>query len=466
MHKHFICSLFIFFYFIQTGLSQTVNNKLFSFGGYGRVGVGFAPAIKGSLGRSLNLNGMGSIGGRMEEQDYLEMIAALHFTPAIDEKKTNINIQTRLALYTTQGQFLGNVTSKSFGGITFSLPEIYAEVTNIMGSNWSAWIGARLWRSNDIHIADYFYFDDHSSTGFGVTWKKTSFTVLFPGSVDTTSSLPPYFYLNIVNGTPTLGLRQRTLLIGEQQFKLNDKNMLKILAEYHQLADATLDDQTTPFNYPADNGWVLGAKHIIDLNTTLPGSFNQFSVRYGQGIANGGDGGGTKTWLTYGAPNLVTNKFSEANSITFVEHFLLNMSNKFSINGYGIYTKSRGASDSLNTSPDYLGRQVFNRKTDFAVGVRTFVYLTDWFHLMNEVAFASRKDGNQDAAQMVKFGIIPTLVPTAKRDPWARPHFRLVYTIAKYNEFAKNNLYSPYLQQIGNKSWGHYIGVKAEWWLY
>ncbi|MNZ95615.1 hypothetical protein D3C78_1147750 [compost metagenome] len=152
--------------------------------------------------------------------------------------------------------------------------------------------------------------------------------------------------------------------------------------------------------------------------------------------------------------------------MTFVEHFLLNLSNKFSINGYGIYTKSQGASDSLNTSPDYLGRQVFNRKTDFAVGVRTFVYLTDWFHLMNELAFTSRKDGKQDAAQMVKFGIIPTLVPTAKRDPWARPHFRLVYTVAKYNDFAKNNLYSPYLQQIGNKSWGHYIGVKAEWWLY
>ncbi|POY36252.1 maltoporin [Solitalea longa] len=452
--------------FIQSSSAQTVTNKMFSFGSYGRVGVGFSPAIKGSLGRSLNLNGMGSMGGRMEEQDYLEMVTALHFTPKIDDKKTIINIQTRLAVFTSQGQFLGNVTSNSFGGITFAMPEIYAEANNILGSDWSAWVGARLLRYNDIHIADYFYFDDHSSQGFGIKYKNTAFSMLFPGSVDTTSSLPPYFYLNIVNGTPTLGLRQRTVMVGEHDFKLNDKNTLKALGEYHFLADATIDDQNTPLNYPSDNGWVFGLKHIYDMNSTLPGSFNQFSVRYGEGIANGGDGGASKTWLTYGAPNLSTQKFNDAYSWTFVEHFLFNLSKKFSINGYGIYTNSKGAAESSNKAPDYLGREVFNRKTDIAVGVRTFVYLTDWLHLMNELSFASRKDGTQDPAQMVKFGIIPTLVPSAKRDPWARPHFRLVYTVAHYNDFARDNLYSPYLQQVGNKSWGQYIGVKAEWWLY
>ncbi|UKJ05864.1 carbohydrate porin [Solitalea lacus] len=457
---------YLFSLLANTSFSQTVTNKYFSVGSYGRIGVGFSPAIAGNVGRSLNLNGMGSIGGRMEEQDYLEMIGALHFAPKINDQKTQINIQTRLALYTTQGQFMGNVTSQSFGGITFSLPEMYAEATNIMGSKWSVWIGARLLRYNDIHIADHFYFDDHSSQGFGIQYKNTSLSLLFPGAVDTTSSLPPYFYLNIVNGTPTLGLRQRTVIIGEHEFKLNEKNTLKLLGEYHHLADATLEDKITPLNYPSDYGWVIGLKHIATLNTPIPGSFNQFAIRYGNRIANGGDGGGSKTWLTYGAPNLGTNNFHEAYSWALIEHIMFNPGNKFSINGYGLYTKSRGAADSLNKAPDYLGRSLFNRKTDFAVGVRTFVYLKDWFHLMNEISFASRKDGTQDAAQMIKFGIIPTFVPTAKRDPWARPHLRLVYTVAHYNDFAKNNLYSPYLQQIGNKSWGHYIGIKTEWWLY
>ena len=68
----------------ESVLSQTVSNKLFSFGSYGRVGAGVALGNIGNIGRSLNLNGMGSVGGRMEEADYVELIGALHFKPEIE----------------------------------------------------------------------------------------------------------------------------------------------------------------------------------------------------------------------------------------------------------------------------------------------------------------------------------------------------------------------------------------------
>ncbi|HEX3078989.1 MAG TPA: hypothetical protein VHQ04_00940, partial [Puia sp.] len=63
---------------LLTNLSfaQTTTNKFFSFGSYGRVGVGISPNITGNVGRPFNLNGMGSIGGRMEEADYVELITA------------------------------------------------------------------------------------------------------------------------------------------------------------------------------------------------------------------------------------------------------------------------------------------------------------------------------------------------------------------------------------------------------
>jgi maltoporin len=67
---------------------------------------------------------------------------------------------------------------------------------------------------------------------------------------------------------------------------------------------------------------------------------------------------------------------------------------------------------------------------------------------------------------MVKFSIAPTIVPNGKRDVWSRPHFRLVYSVAHYNQFAADNLYSPYLAQTGSKRWGQYIGVKTEWWIW
>lgn len=58
-------------------------------------------------------------------------------------------------------------------------------------------------------------------------------------------------------------------------------------------------------------------------------------------------------YMTYGAPNLETNSFRKANSFAFTEGILVNLSEKYSLNGYAIYTKSRGASDSKDKAPDY-----------------------------------------------------------------------------------------------------------------
>ncbi|MEO6168346.1 MAG: carbohydrate porin, partial [Chitinophagales bacterium] len=409
----------------------TISNKLFSFGSYGRVGAGFSPEIEGNIGKSFNLNGMGSIGGRMEEADYVELIGALHFNPVSKSNdSTAINVQARVAMYSGKGQLIGNVSSTAYGGVAFALPELYAEANHIQGSDWSIWIGAKFFRGDDIHIADHFYFDDHSSQGFGVIFKNTTFSILFPGTVDTSSSVPPNFYVNIIDGTERLGLRSRSMLIVEQLLPFDStKQKIKLLAEYHRLADASAQDTISTLNYPSAGGWVLGVKHVINLRTKVSGSFNQASVRYGYGIANGDDGGNSRTWLTYGAPDLSTNKFSDAYCLSITEHLLLNINPKYSFNGYAIYTKSRGAADSSNKAPDYFGREIFNRKSEYAAGVRNFWYIKKWFHLMTEVHYASRTDGDQAAATMLKFSIVPTIVPTAKADPWARPHLRLIYSI-------------------------------------
>src|SRR6186713_1521896 len=246
--KIFFISIIISGSFFHLKAQQAVtNNKHFSIGSYGRVGIARGDDIQ--YPRSLNLNGMGSIGGRMEEADYFELATALHFAPVgKTADTTSITIQSRMALYTTQGQIIGNVTSKSYGGITAALPELFAEARNIMGTPWSVWVGARFFRGDDIHIADHFYFDDHSSQGFGIQHKNTQFSIMFPAAVDTASSLPPYFYLNIVNGAPVLGLRNRSVYIIEHSIPLpvrqagTKQGYLKLMAEYHRLASATEED--------------------------------------------------------------------------------------------------------------------------------------------------------------------------------------------------------------------------------
>jgi maltoporin len=317
-----------------------------------------------------------------------------------------------------------------------------------------------------VHIADYFYFDDHSTQGFGVSYKKTTFAVLFPGAVDTSSSVPPYFYLNIVDGTPRPGIRGRSIFVGEQLIPFDHgKQSIKLLGELHHLANANLEDTATQYNYPSEIGWVAGVEHTININTPVIGSYNQSAIRYGYGIANGNDGGNSKTWLTYGGPDLNTRKYGGAYSITAVDHVLINVSPKITINGYGIFTKSHGGSDSLNKAPDFFGRELFNRKTEYAFGVRNFWYIKKWFALITELHYANRKDGDQPSATMAKMSIVPTIIPTGKADAWARPQLRLIYSLALYNNFASQNLYSPYLAEIGPEKWGQYFGVRAEWWI-
>jgi len=53
-----------------------------------------------------------------------------------------------------------------------------------------------------------------------------------------------------------------------------------------------------------------------------------------------------------------------------------------------------------------------------------------------------------------------------KKDYWERPRLRFVATIARYNDYAMEAHYSPYLEFTGNKRWGTYFGVRAEWWIW
>ena len=121
-----------------------------------------------------------------------------------------------------------------------------------------------------MHIADHFYFNDHSGQGFGIELKNTRFSTIFVSSTDTSSTLPPYFYLNIGTGTPTLALRQRLVFNFEQDFQLSDNQLLTFLRRVstngryrfprlNQLHTYN-DTSNIILNYPSDYGYVLGLR--------------------------------------------------------------------------------------------------------------------------------------------------------------------------------------------------------------
>ncbi|MDO5616304.1 MAG: carbohydrate porin [Cruoricaptor ignavus] len=464
MTKQFIALfLLMSFSMLYSQAQIRVTNKNIALGTTGRIGAGFSPNGDGNTGQALNLNNQGSLGGRLAQGDYVEFLPSVRFTPVVGKDSTEIEMQARLNFY-SGGTFLGNVNTQSNRGMVIGLPEAFIEARNIMGSDWSVWAGSRWHRFDDVHIADLFYFDDHSATGWGAKYKNTEFSMYFPAVIDTAATnITPYSYTNIISGIENLVYRQREVFVLEQEFDLKKKHRLKFLAEFHNLSKS---GENSVENYPSDKGWVFGAKLNSNLKTTLPGSFNQISVRYGTGIANGGEGGNTQTWRTFGAPDAETNTYKGAYSFTLVEHLLWNMSDKWSFNPYLIYTKSKGGNSSNDKALDYYGREIFNKKEELNIGIRNTYYFNNWFHILSEIHFASRKDGTQDAATMWKFALAPTIVPTAERSVWARPHIRLIAEVARYNDQAMNTLYSAFLQQSGAKRIGTYLGVRAEWWIF
>ncbi|WP_340113842.1 carbohydrate porin [Maribellus mangrovi] len=452
---------------------QPKNNDGFSIASYGRVGVDWSFENGGSIGRRLNLNNMGSIGGRMEEQDYLEIAPIFLFKPFKNDDPTQIKVQTRLSVYSKSLSLFGNSTTSSLGGLTLALPEIYAEASNINGKDLSIWIGSRFNRKGEVQIADHFYFDDHSGQGFGIGYRNTRFNAVFVSSTDTTSDVPPYFYLNIGNGVANLALRQRVVIILEQDFNISESSILTGMFEYHRMGDVQNNGVPTPYddepgiilNYPSDYGLVFGLKLNASISKDDPYAFNHFSIRYGTRLANGGDGGHSKTWMTYGAPDLEKLNFAGAYSLSVVDEIKFDINENNNLNAYMIYTQSKGAANSNGKALTYLGREIYNRKKDFTVGFRETCFIHPKFHMLSEFHYSMRKDGEDDTYSMQKISLAPTFVPTGVKSTGARPHFRFVYSLAHYNDAAKENLYSPYLQFVGKKNWGYYFGVKMEWWI-
>lgn len=455
---------------------QPENEDGFSIASYGRVGVDWNFENGGAIGRRLNLNNMGSIGGRMEEQDYAEFTPSFIFKPFKDDDPTIIKVRSTFNVYSRSLSTFGNSTTSGDGGLTIGIPEMYAEASNINGKDLSIWVGARYNRVEELILADHFYFDDHSGQGFGINFNNTRFSAMFVSSTDTTANKPPYFYLNSVGGESSIALRQRGVFIIEQDFDLSSKNKLTALGEFHRMGGADNNDLVaTPLiedddtdiitNYPNDYGFVIGAKLVSQFGEAHPGGFNKFTIRYGTRIANGGDGGHSKTWGTVGAPNLDELSYKGAYSLAIVDEVKFDLSEDNNFHAYLIYTHSKGAAETNGLSKTYWGREVYNRKMDFTMGFRDTHYFTDKFHLLSELHYSQRKDGDEATYAFQKISIVPTFAPTGQRDTGARPHFRFVFSLSHYNKAAKDALYSPYLQFVGPKSWGHYFGVKMEWWI-
>lgn len=425
---------------------------------YGRMGIAWTPSGQLIAGKYMNLGDRRAIGGRLEEGDYLEPGLRIHLLKGEKEGDTKVDLVTDVEVWSDDGAILSDLANGAVNLLHIVPEQAYIQAQNLFVKDLTLWAGARLYRKNDIHIADYFYFDNLSSQGVGAFYKGLDAAVL----VNTNTS--PFFQVDLNAGmnpsaTPDIVRRQRTMFVLQYTQPFSGKNYIKGLGEFHVVPKSGDANRDAPANVnPRDYGWVLGAKLHLDLGHD---QFNDFSIRYGRGIANGA-ASGRSTYDTFGDPAR-DGTYTGAFGVEVVDHFMWNLGTMASLNGYATFHYDKGASDIAQaerpgTKPD--------ARSDFAVGIRPVAYLHKNFHLMAEATYQVRKDEGRDIGTALKLSLVPTIVPIGEPGFWSRPHIRAIYTFGLYNQGAVEQRMSPYLQTVGATSTAHYFGTRAEWWFY
>ena len=448
---------------VPTSAQAALEAGPLEIGMYGRMGVAWNPQNGQFVhGRSLNLLG-NTLGGRLEEGDYLEPTIKLHIArpTAEDNTKPYMHFVITPSMFSSGGSFLGAFANNFSTQLRIELFQAYLEAGNVLIPDLKIWAGQRFYRGSDVHIADYYYFNQLNSQGFGVKYKG------FDGAVLLQTSGGGLYGVDADGDPDTEGddiQRQRTVFVGQYVLPVAEKHAVHFLGEFHLLPAARPAIGSTAAA-PGDVGYVLGIKGRMDLGG---GSFNELAVRYGGGIANGSFNT-SPTWGTFGGAD-EDGKYGGALGLEVVDHFLYNVNPLFAVNAYGIVQFSKGASG-----------QSTDKAFNFALGARTFLYLHEQFHLINELTYHGVGFGLPEGVPTpplptaVKFTVMPTIVPSGERSVWARPHLRLIYTLAHYSQGARDLLTapspaaqaaaSPYLKQFGAREWGHYLGARAEWWF-
>ncbi|WKN19892.1 maltoporin [Azotobacter vinelandii] len=307
--------------------------------------------------------------------------------------------------------------SNEHGGGHSRIQQMFVEWKNapvLNGGNF--WIGRRYYKRNDIHMTDYYYWNQ-SATGFGfdeVPIGDLRYSYVFSRKDDYWQN--PYVTRHDfnVNG-----------------FKTNPGGEVQVGFSYLQ----------EPSGSDKHSGWSVAVQHKQE--GFLGGKYNTFALQYGEGA-------GTRLGYTGDSDLDKENK-----SWRMVEYFDWQTTERFGGQFQLVYQKDvRPDGDNMRW---------------LSVGVRPVYAFTETFKVSAEIGHDQIKatDGTR---KLTKFTIAPTWSPGGPGF-WARPELRVYYTYATWNEAAQRaatemNPESALSETgaFGTDRHGGNFGVQVEYW--
>ncbi len=345
------------------------------FAGYLRSGVG--NSLNGGKQSCFQLPGAESkyrLGNECEQYAELELRQDVY---SFDDGSV-LSVDGMASLY---NQYNRELTFQGDNGAA-RLPQLYAQWSNLPALNGgSVWAGRRYYKRNDIHISDFYYWNQ-SATGAGIE------DVLIGGL--------KYSY----------ALSRKDNLYQENYVNRHDFNVAGFNTNPGGQLEFGLSYLDKPERTDAHSGWAITAQHV---QSDFLGGKNKLALQYGEGSGTG---------LGY------TGDFKLDNSskrYRIVEFFDWQVTPRFGGQIEAVYQK--------DFRPDG-GNQEW-----LSLGVRPTYAISEQFKLVTELGHDQVKaaDGTR---KLSKFTFAPTWSPKGPGF-WTRPEVRLYYTYASWNAAAQ-----------------------------
>jgi len=379
------------------------------FSGYLRSGVG--NSLNGGKQSCFKLPGAESkyrLGNECEQYAELELRQDLY---TLDDGSV-LSVDGMASFY---NQYNRQLTFQGDNG-SVRMPQLYAQWSNVPSLNGgSLWAGRRYYKRNDIHISDFYYWNQ-SATGGGIE------DVLIGGL--------KYSY----------ALSRKDSLYQEDYVTRHDFNV----AGFNINPDGALEFGLTYLDKPqrtdAHSGWAITAQHV---QSAFLGGQNKFAVQYGEGSGTG---------LGYTGNTKLDNS---SKRYRIVEFFDWQVTPRFGGQVEAVYQKD---------FRPHGGNQEW-----MSLGVRPAYAISEQLKLVTELGHdqVRAKDGTRTLS---KFTFAPTWSPKGPGF-WERPEIRLYYTYASWNKAAQraaNQLDAGSALSdsgaFGNARHGSNMGVQVEYW--
>jgi maltoporin len=412
----------------------------FGFGSYGRVGIDLRPNLDGA--RPLDVV---DFRPRLEKGPYEE----LHFFYKDAVAGMPVLVKSTLAFQEKLFHYDGDFDAE------FAVRELYAELNPT--DSMAVWVGARMYRGDDIYIFDFWPLDDQNTLGGGVAFKLTDGQTLqahvgFNRILDKNIF---YQYQEIEVPAPDVVGTQKEVFLDRNRgvASLTYRAELpyglrwKLHGEGHYLPSGTHRLQNgTDEHLPADHGFVVGT----ELEERFDPSFVRLFIKYGKGL-----GAYDELQIPFG--------FDTDFTVTESWRLLVGLGGAVDTSWFGMhwgaYWQRFQDSDGIDDRTDF---------DQFAIAARPEVYLGEYLRTGFEASWQGLEpDGIYAETGKKEFPQVTSLTflagVAAGRGVYARPALYLYYGLHWLNEGARVELGRRLAERPGARE--DVMGLFAEWWF-